>query len=143
MHQNMEEEKLLDISELPMEVQASIISYEININKCKDVNYLQDEINRLTVLKYTKTATATKLIKGLDIDLNMKVNELPLEAQAAIRSIELQVNKCFDVKTLQDFLIIFNREMHLRNAIVQKIISDWNKAEGMSFTENHTKETYD
>lgn len=134
MHQNMEEEKLLDISKLPMEIQFAIRNYEININGCQDVQFLQDEINRLTALRYTKMATATSKFKGSDINQNMEVSELPLQMQFAIRDIELKVNSCSDINTLQRFSIQLNREMHVRNVVVQKLIGDWTKIEENNYS---------
>jgi hypothetical protein len=128
------EEKLIDISKLPIEVQFSIRNYEININVCGDVQYLQDEINRLVVLRYTKMATATSKLKGFDINQNMEVNELPLQMQFAIRDIELKVNSCFDIEILQTFSIKLNREVHVRNVVVQKLIGDWTRIEENNYS---------
>ena len=142
---NIQMDEPQKIDHLPYENQVSIRNYEININACSDLTYLQNELINLTEQRYIKMAMANSYLKGNFDSLisgsnkintpqikTPSVSELPLQEQLAIQVLVNAIRKCSDTQVLKDYCLDLNRELHVRSVLIKNLVGKG--SEDFSFT---------
>ena len=135
-----------NIDYLPLENQVSIRHYELDINTCDDLAYLQNELINLTEPKYIKMAMANSYLKGEFNSLinggndsnkittpqikTPSVSELPLQEQLSIQVLVNAIRKCSDTQVLKEYCLYQNRDLHIRSVLIKNLF----KSEDFSFT---------